>query len=324
MDEKPVTLREHQPARLTVILETMTQGEYSRGGTAVPRIDALVEALEPDTSAARFDVLVMVGPTAATEIHLPSGHPELHVLSVDNPSYYSMKNAGASAATTEYVAFLDSDCMPASGWVDAAVSALDAGADVVAGKTRYAGPGAWATVMGFFDLGTVSRRSDGTATAFHLNNVAFRRDVFLASPLDARLRRSGGCVLANFQLRAANRRIVYETSMYVTHGNDWKKGFGFSKRLGSGHNTMNILRLDDTGAVPYRWLTKIGPIGALLVAGRRIWDDLFLLVRQHDDLGIPVIAVPLVWLIAIPMRLLEGIGYAISSVRPSIIGRYWG
>jgi hypothetical protein len=35
-------------------------------------------------------------------------------------------------------------------------------------------------------------------------------------------------------------------------------------------------------------------------------------------------AIPLVWLTAIPFRLLEGVGYAISSVKPSIIGKYWG
>jgi hypothetical protein len=313
-----------RPVRLTVIIETMTHDEYRKAGTEYPRTRRVLDALEVKSSPARFDVLIMSDGAVPRSAQPFAGHPEVSVVPVDDPTYYTMKNAGARAATSEYVAFLDGDCLPGPGWADAAVAALDAGADVVAGKTRYAGPGALSRLMGYFDLGTVSTRADGSASAFHLNNVAFRRDVFLSNPLDTRFRRSGGCVLANFQLRAANRRIVYEPAMYVTHGNDWKKGFGLSKRLGSGHNTVNILRYDDTGAVPYAWLTRLGPLAAPLVAVRRIWDDLFLLARQHDDLGIPVVAIPVVWLIAIPFRLLEGVGYAISSVKPSIIGKYWG
>jgi hypothetical protein len=326
MTDRSALAREaERPVRLTVIIETMTHEEYSKAGTDFPRTRGVLDALEATTSPTRFVVLMMSDRAFTRAAEPPfAGHPEASIVPVDDPTYYTMKNAGARAAGSEYVAFLDGDCMPGPGWAAAAVAALDAGADVVAGKTRYAGPGVLSKLMGYFDLGTVSARTDGTATAFHLNNVAFRRDVFLSNPLDTRFRRSGACVLANFQLRAANRRIVYEPAMYVTHGNDWKKGFGLSKRLGSGHNTVNILRYDDTGVVPYAWLTRLGPLAAPLVAVRRIWDDLFLLARQHDDLGIPVAAIPLVWLIAIPFRLLEGVGYAISSVRPSIIGKYWG
>jgi hypothetical protein len=324
MERSQVPREADGPTRLTVIIETMTHEEYRKAGTDRPRTRRVLDALGATTAPTRFDVLIMANSAASGATEPIDGHPEVTVVPVDEPTYYTMKNAGARAAASQYVAFLDGDCLPGPGWAAAAVAALDGGADVVAGKTRYAGPGALSKLMGYFDLGTVSTRSDGTASAFHLNNVAFRRDVFLSNPLDTRFRRSGGCVLANFQLRAANRRIVYEPAMYVTHGNDWKKGFGLSKRLGSGHNTVNVLRYDDTGAVPYAWITRLGPLAAPLVAARRIWDDLFLLVRQHEDLGIPMVAIPLVWLIAIPFRLLEGMGYAISSVKPSIIGKYWG
>jgi hypothetical protein len=324
LERSQVPREADEPTRLTVIIETMTHEEYRKAGTDRPRTRRVLDALEATTAPTRVDVLIMSDRAVSEATESIDGHPEASVVPVDEPTYYTMKNAGARAAASEYVAFLDGDCLPGPGWAAAAVAALDAGADVVAGKTRYAGPGALSKLMGYFDLGTVSTRSDGTASAFHLNNVAFRRDVFLSNPLDTRFRRSGGCVLANFQLRAANRRIVYEPAMYVTHGNDWKKGFGLSKRLGSGHNTVNVLRYDDTGAVPYAWITRLGPLAAPLVAVRRIWDDLFLLVRQHEDLGIPMVAIPLVWLIAIPFRLLEGVGYAISSVKPSIIGKYWG
>jgi len=312
------------PARLTVVIETVTRAEYHKRDEDVPQRASVLGALGPAASDPPLEVLIMVDQGADTTPIPSVDRTSVRTVEVEDPSYYAMKNAGFRAATTPYVAFLDGDCMPAPGWASRATAALDAGADVVAGKSRYVGPGAWARIMGYFDLGTVSTRADGTATAFHLNNVAFRREVLDDNPFDTRFQRSGGCVLANFQLRAKGRRIVYEPAMFVAHGNDYKKGFSLSKRFGSGHNTVNIRCFDDTNVVPYPWLPWLGPFGAPLIAGRRLWNDLFLLARQHDDLGIRAASVPLVWLIAVPMRILEAIGYAISSVKPSIIGKYWG
>jgi glycosyltransferase involved in cell wall biosynthesis len=43
---------------------------------------------------------------------------------------------GVTASESEYLAFIDSDCVPAAGWLSAGVSALANGADVVTGLTR--------------------------------------------------------------------------------------------------------------------------------------------------------------------------------------------
>jgi cellulose synthase/poly-beta-1,6-N-acetylglucosamine synthase-like glycosyltransferase len=48
--------------------------------------------------------------------------------------------AGVAASRAEFLAFTDSDCVPAPEWLAAGVGALDAGADVVNGRTTPAGP----------------------------------------------------------------------------------------------------------------------------------------------------------------------------------------
>jgi hypothetical protein len=45
-----------------------------------------------------------------------------------------------AAVDTEVLAFTDSDCEPQPGWLEAAIDRIDAGADLVAGRTRSARP----------------------------------------------------------------------------------------------------------------------------------------------------------------------------------------
>jgi hypothetical protein len=145
----------------------------------------------------------------------------------------------------------------------------------------------------------------------------------VAHQLETRIRRSGGGYLAAARLRADHRLVAYNPEMMVAHGNDYKRGMSLSKRLRNGHDAAVLLRVDDTGVMPHRWIIRLGPLAAPLVAGKRIWDDWARLRHRRADLDISVVEVPVLALLSIPLRLIEGGAYAVSSVRPSIIGRYW-
>ncbi len=310
--------------RATVIIETSTNEEYEHRGAAVHDGTSVVRRVLEEAATVPLEILIMTN-TDDVDAWMPMTRDNrVRVIAVTDPGYYAMKTAGAQAATTEYVIFLDGDCVPRPGWAKAAVAALDAGADAVAGKTRYIDKSPWGRAMSYFDMGNVSEAADGRATSLVLNNVAFRRDQYLANPIDNRLRRSGGCFLLNCQLRVACQRIVYEPKMFVEHGNDYSENYCLAKRIRNGHDTATLYRVDELGVVPHQWLQRIGPLGAPLVVGRRLLDDAFLLARTHSDFNIPAVGAPVVWLLAIPLRLVEGVAYAISSVKPSIIGRRWG
>jgi Glycosyl transferase family 2 len=318
----PRPVSSEKPPRLTVIVETVTHGEYEAREADMSGAASVFGALGADNTAEELSFLLVVDGKHA-EASDPPGDPSIQVVPVDQPNYYSAKNAGAASATTEYVAFVDADCTPQRGWADAAISALDAGADVVAGCTRYEGSGFWIAMMNYFDFSTIAERSDGSSTGFHVNNVAFRRDVFTANPLDARLGRSGACSLLARRLRTQGRRIVYAPSMKVVHGDDYKETRSFAKRFRNGHDTVKLLRFDDEGLIEFEWISALGPIGAPLVVGRRLLDDAVGIVRRRRDLGIAAPMVPVAWLIAVPLRIMEGLAYAISSVDPSLFGRRW-
>ncbi len=108
-------------------------------------------------------------------------------------NYYAAKNAGAQAARGTVVALLDGDCVPEPAWVERLVARLEPGVCAVAGQTRYARDTTLASTLAVPDFGYVVGEPSGAASGFNVNNVAFRREVLLEHPLDARLRRNGGC-----------------------------------------------------------------------------------------------------------------------------------
>jgi glycosyltransferase involved in cell wall biosynthesis len=68
-----------------------------------------------------------------------SGRP-VRLLRVERGGAVAARTAGVAASRAELLAFTDSDCVPSPGWLKAGVAALDAGADVVNGRTVPAGP----------------------------------------------------------------------------------------------------------------------------------------------------------------------------------------
>jgi glycosyltransferase involved in cell wall biosynthesis len=103
-----------------------------------------------------------------TMVQVPSG-----------TGYYQAKNLGFAATRAKFVAFADSDCWPAQGWLEALFQPLLAGeVGVTAGRTCYRSDelGIAATTIDFmyFD----SPISERATRNFYANNVAFERRLF--------------------------------------------------------------------------------------------------------------------------------------------------
>jgi len=81
------------------------------------------------------------------------------------------RTTGVTASESEYLAFIDSDCVPAPGWLSAGVSALADGADVVTGLTKPMRP-----------VGPLERSiAAGEEGLFPTCNVFYRRAAFDAA-----------------------------------------------------------------------------------------------------------------------------------------------
>jgi glucosyl-dolichyl phosphate glucuronosyltransferase len=105
---------------LTICICTHDRPSYMR--------DCL-EGLRHQTVAAdRFSVLIVDSGSpepARTELRrLAHNHPGARLIRVDEPGLSAARNAGASAAATGYVAYIDDDAIPAEDWVATILEAL--------------------------------------------------------------------------------------------------------------------------------------------------------------------------------------------------------
>ena len=79
------------------------------------------------------------GTPGEVEVDSRAGRP-VRLVTNAGVGAYAGRRTGVAAATTDYLAFTDSDCVPDPRWLERGVAALDAGADVVNGLTLPARP----------------------------------------------------------------------------------------------------------------------------------------------------------------------------------------
>lgn len=134
----------------------------------------LLEALNRQTFRSFEIVIVDDGSTTPIGSAVAGVTPGLKIITRRTPGVGAVEArcVGASTANGEILAFTDSDCEPEPQWLENAVRAIDAGADLAQGVTRPARPPA------FFER-TMS--FGGHEGLFATCNVVYRRDAFEAA-----------------------------------------------------------------------------------------------------------------------------------------------
>jgi hypothetical protein len=186
----------------------------------------------------------------------------------------------------------------------------------VAGCVRYEDKGVLARALSVPDFGYILTETDGLASGFNLGNVAFRRDEFLANPLDARIVRNGGCYNLFHQLRAKGARIVYEPEARVSHALDFEGLSFFKKHWARGYEGLKVYQLDERGTFRgTSWYRRFGPLALVALSGRRILVDWARLARHRKQIGVSLPALPAYAVLGAGLRLVELAGSVAASLR---------
>jgi glycosyltransferase involved in cell wall biosynthesis len=301
---------------VSVVVETITAREDSKGALADDLRGAL-EALAKQTVAPDEVIIVLdddVERSAADEVR--RRYPYAKFAASKQSNYFDAKNAGAAIATGEFVALLDSDCQPAPDWLELLLARFTSGVDGVAGYTRYVGRSLIARTLSVPDFAHVVEQETGTASGMNLNNVAFRREVFLRHPLDARIRRNGGCYFLFNQLRAAGGRVVYEPRARTFHG--YAGGLTLlRKHFDRGYDGVGVYRLDEQCVLRgTRLFRRLGPIALVGITGRRVVMDWIRMARKRREIGISALALPYFCAVVVGTRMLELAGGFVAIASP--------
>ena len=105
---------------LTVCICTHDRPHYVR--------DCLAGLSRQTMGRDRFSVLIVDSgspePARSELLGLAREHPGVRLIRVDAPGVSAARNAGAAAASSDYIAYIDDDAIPADDWVTSIVAAL--------------------------------------------------------------------------------------------------------------------------------------------------------------------------------------------------------
>lgn len=162
----------------SILIETFTLQE---GGDAA-RFFHTVEAAVQMTAGDRGEVL-LIDVCGFADLHaaVRTRFPDVRIVDAVGLGYDYAKMKAASEAGGEYVLYLDGDCLPQTGWKDALLGRLRAGATAVGGYTRYDG-GYRAALESVMDFGFLYPCVKRGLECYAFNNAGFRREAMLATP----------------------------------------------------------------------------------------------------------------------------------------------
>ena len=208
--------------------------------------------------------------------------------------YYEQKNTGAKLSSGEILIFLDSDVVPDEGWLEGLLAAMDdPSVGVVGGETYHATDTLHDKLFAAFWTFTTRRESRGVYRYknFYANNLAVRRDIFLANPYPDAAAYRGQCSELAKSLRRQGIAIYRQGDSTVSHpppegartfavralcqGYDavyWKGQRRFGMLLNT-NPVASLLRLvRQMGQVLVKVTTRartvgLGPLGALAAIG---------------------------------------------------------
>ena len=304
---------------VSVVVETITAREHDARGPLVDAIAPTLAALLSQRSAtAAVEHLVVLDDDCAGEAAaIAARFPTVRLVTAPAANYFAAKNAGVEAARGEIVALIDGDCLPAPDWLERLTAALAPDIDVVAGRTRYEGESLTARTFSVPDFAHVLATGDG-ASGFNINNVAYRRVVYFAEPLDARIRRNGGCFFQFHAMRRRGARITYAPDAVVSHGLD-VGGLGFvHKHFERGFDGTTVYRLDDRHVLRGSALVqRFGPLALAALTLRRVGADWARLVRHRQQMQVRGLMLPYYAGVAVVTRGIELAGAVAGWLRPA-------
>lgn len=244
--------------------------------------------------------------------------PNLNLVLSDEGGSYELKNAGFRAATSNCVAMLDADCVPARDWLKNAVAAMKAmpKVAVISGRTVYPSAGLTERILSLLSRSYVDRGVPGPTRFISNNNSIWRRDVYLENLLPSGLGPFAGRMQSESIMRTGYQ-LWFDPSVRVIHDFEgWPMESDI--RRNTGYGTI-ISRLQDP-FMPQAWLTHMGVGSIPVFVGGKILDSWRDCVRCASAFGVKWFQIPLVLLCSVVVHLMEIPGMWQAFRRKAIMG----
>ncbi len=268
-------------------------------------ISRCLEALRAQARTGVEMIVADDGSTDATARVVEDGFPEFRLLRLVARGGAAARTSAIAEARAPRIAFLDADCVPDPGWIDAAAR----GQGIVMGRVR-AEPTFRARLLHLLDFGEFLGATPRALRNFALLNVAGPAGLFRQEP-PPDLPHSHDRVWS-WRLARAGHAIRYDPGQSLLHAPRLSAGPLLRRRVSYARRFIAARRADPT--LPGGSLLRLGPLAAPLLAGGRLWRDLGRLLRAGPAMGIGL-SLPLYAVAMAVARALDALVFAREAFR---------
>lgn len=289
-----------------IAISVVVVSDYAAGGSVAARdIMAALSALARQDIDEPVEFLLIESECFRDDLpgDIPTVLPGIQVLFFPETESYPLKNHGVEAASGEFVAILDADCIPEPGWLRRLVSALrnNAKLGAVSGKTVYPDASFSARVCALLARSYIDPGHAGETRFIAINNCAFRRDAYLANPLPTGI--------GTFSSRVQSEKVIedgwslrFDPDIVVVHDFEgWSMEADL--RRNAGHGTI-ITRLGDS-SLPHASLVRMGRLSIPFVLAGKIIDSWRDCLRCGQNYGVSRASLPAAMLLSIGIHSME-------------------
>lgn len=229
--------------------------------------------------------------------------PDMRVLYVNAESSYELKNQAVEAASSDWLAIVDADCIPRRSWLRVLRAAIAEHPDVaaVSARTLYPGRSRMERILGLLSRSYLDPGRAGRTRFISGNAAAFRRDSYRRHPLPAGL----GAFASRIQSEAFLRdgaRLWFEPELVVVHDFEgWPMEWDI--RRNHGYSTV-ITRLRDA-RLPYARLIRVGALAIPLIVAGKTFDSVRACFRCYRQYNVRWYEVPLALVLTVVTHVAE-------------------
>ncbi|MFN7922850.1 MAG: glycosyltransferase [Bryobacteraceae bacterium] len=222
------------------------------------------------------------------------------------------------AATGDWVAIVDADCIPGPSWLRVLRADLAANpeAAAVSSRTMYAGRSWLERISGLLSRSYLDPGRRGSTRFISGNAACFRREVYLRHPLPEGL----GAFASRIQSEAFLREgetFLFDPELLVIH--DFE-GWAMERDIRRNHGFCTVITRLRDARLPYAGLIRLGPVAIpFIVAGKTI-DSVRDCLRCFGQYGVKLWELPLALAMVVVTHMMEAPGM-LAAYRGRVLAR---
>jgi hypothetical protein len=227
----------------------------------------------------------------------------MRTLYIDAESSYELKNRAAEAATGDWLAIVDADCIPQRSWLQVLRAAIAEHPDLVAvsAKTMYPGRSRIERVLGLLSRSYLDPGRRGPTRFISGNAACFRREVYRRHPLPVALGAFASRIQSESFLRD-HATLLFDPELVVVHDFEgWRMERDI--RRNHGYSTVITRLCDDR--LPYAGVVRAGVMVIPLIVAGKILDSVRDCLRFFRHYNVKWFELPLALALIVVTHVLE-------------------